>query len=217
MASTTGSARRSRRSTEPTSHGNGGSEDYRAFPGVRQPVWRARYGLAPARGLGTTSADPNAADPWIPPDAHLSDHPARHGGDVGLHAPACGGTDGQAIQSGPRCRNRRRPARPLRDHRRHPRRHRGPARAPPRQPARLLRRSPPLRRAADRGRRHGRRLDLGGRVRRPVLRPARGRPLLGGLEIRLIPEQPVGRDGAISVPYAGRIQVAGRRPRTCRR
>lgn len=33
-----------------------------------------------------------------------------------------------------------------------------------------------------------------------------------GSKSALIPEQPVGRDGAISVPYAGRIPVAGRRP-----
>ena len=33
-----------------------------------------------------------------------------------------------------------------------------------------------------------------------------------GSKSALIPEQPVGRDGAISVPYAGRIKVAGRRP-----
>jgi len=33
-----------------------------------------------------------------------------------------------------------------------------------------------------------------------------------GSKSALIPEQPVGRDGAISVPYAGRIAVAGRRP-----
>ena len=33
-----------------------------------------------------------------------------------------------------------------------------------------------------------------------------------GSKSALIPEQVVGRDGAISVPYAGRIQVAGRRP-----
>ncbi|MDP4026734.1 polysaccharide biosynthesis/export family protein, partial [Methylobacterium sp. NEAU 140] len=33
-----------------------------------------------------------------------------------------------------------------------------------------------------------------------------------GSKSALIPEQPVGRDGAISVPYAGRIHVAGRRP-----
>lgn len=33
-----------------------------------------------------------------------------------------------------------------------------------------------------------------------------------GSKSALIPEQPVSRDGAISVPYAGRIQVAGRRP-----
>ncbi len=32
-----------------------------------------------------------------------------------------------------------------------------------------------------------------------------------GSKSALIPEQPVGRDGAISVPYAGRIKVAGRR------
>ncbi len=33
-----------------------------------------------------------------------------------------------------------------------------------------------------------------------------------GSKSALIPEQPVGRDGSISVPYAGRIAVAGRRP-----
>ncbi|MGU3541170.1 polysaccharide biosynthesis/export family protein, partial [Methylobacterium sp. A54F] len=33
-----------------------------------------------------------------------------------------------------------------------------------------------------------------------------------GSKSALIPEQAVGRDGAISVPYAGRIPVAGRRP-----
>jgi polysaccharide export outer membrane protein len=33
-----------------------------------------------------------------------------------------------------------------------------------------------------------------------------------GSKSALIPEQVVGRDGAISVPYAGRIQVLGRRP-----
>ena len=33
-----------------------------------------------------------------------------------------------------------------------------------------------------------------------------------GSKSALIPEQPVGRDGAISVPYAGRIKVDGRRP-----
>ena len=33
-----------------------------------------------------------------------------------------------------------------------------------------------------------------------------------GSKSSAIPEQVVGRDGAISVPYAGRIQVAGRRP-----
>ena len=33
-----------------------------------------------------------------------------------------------------------------------------------------------------------------------------------GSKSALIPEQPVGRDGSISVPYAGRISVAGRRP-----
>ena len=61
----------------------------------------------------------------------------------------------------------------------------------------------------DRDRRHGFRLDLGSRRRRPFGTSPTDHVSAGSRSVT-IPEQVVARDGAISVPFAGRVPVAGR-------
>jgi hypothetical protein len=163
-------------------------------PRTPAPPW-ARHGLGNTDGQHL--------------DAQPSPRPARRCGDVGLHVPACGGSDGERDPGGRGGGDGgRRPAGPVRDHRRHARGDRGPARPPARQPARLVRRPPSLHRAGDRHRRHGLGLGLGSRLRRPVLRAAGGRPLLGRLQVRPHPRA-AGRArrrhlGALCRPHQGR-------------
>ena len=76
-----------------------------------------------------------------------------------------------------------------------------------------IRRSPRLHRTRDRRRRRHRGDDLGGERRRPVLLAAALEKLSAGANSATIPEQVVGRDGSITVPYAGRVRVAGRTTR----